>query len=243
MESNVIESVTVAGELVAADFSVWSLFMKADIVVKLVMLVLIGMSFWSWTIMIDKALRMRRLAKAARQFEDAFWSGGSLDELYQKVGDRPDDPMSSVFAAAMQEWQRSSQRGLGKTEQAKDNMRERIERVMDATLQREMERIERYMTFLASSGATAPFIGLFGTVWGIMNSFEAIALSRQTSLVVIAPGLAEALFATALGLFVAIPAVAAYNNYTNKLMRYSERVEGFMTEFGAILSRQLEERS
>ena len=112
---------------------------------------------------------------------------------------------------------------------------------MDATLLREMDRIERYMVFLASAGATAPFIGLFGTVWGIMNSFQAIALSRQTNLAIIAPGLAEALFATALGLFVAIPAVAAYNNYNNKLTRYAERVEGFMTDFGAILSRQLEE--
>ena len=241
MESNVIESVTVAGELVAADFSVWSLFLRADIVVKLVMLLLLGMSFWSWTIIIDKSLRMRRLSAAARRFEDEFWSGGSLDDLYQRVGDRPEEPMSSVFAAAMQEWKRSAQRGLGKSDQAKDNLRERIERVMDATLLREMERIERYMTFLASAGATAPFIGLFGTVWGIMNSFQAIALSRQTNLAIIAPGLAEALFATALGLFVAIPAVAAYNNYNNKLTRYAERVEGFMTEFGAILSRQLEE--
>ncbi len=241
MESNVIESVTVASELVAADFSVWSLFLRADIVVKLVMLVLFAMSFWSWTIIIDKWLRMRRLGEAARRFEDAFWSGGSLDELYERVGEGPDEPMSSVFAAAMKEWRRSSQRGLAKTEQSKDNLRERIERVMDATLLREMERIERYMVFLASAGATAPFIGLFGTVWGIMNSFQAIAVSRQTNLAIIAPGLAEALFATALGLFVAIPAVAAYNNYNNKLTRYAERVEGFMTEFGAILSRQLEE--
>lgn len=241
MESNVIESVTVAGELVAADFSVWSLFLRADIVVKLVMLVLFAMSFWSWTIIIDKWLRMRRLGEAARRFEDAFWSGGSLDELYERVGEAPDEPMSSVFAAAMKEWRRSAQRGLATTEQSKDNLRERIERVMDATLLREMERIERYMVFLASAGATAPFIGLFGTVWGIMNSFQAIAVSRQTNLAIIAPGLAEALFATALGLFVAIPAVAAYNNYNNKLTRYAERVEGFMTEFGAILSRQLEE--
>jgi biopolymer transport protein TolQ len=242
MESNVIESVTVAGELVAADFSVWSLFLRADIVVKLVMLVLFAMSFWSWTIIIDKWLRMRRLAAMARRFEEDFWSGGSLDELYQRVGDQPDEPMASVFAAAMQEWRRSSQRGLAATEQSKANLRERIERVMDATLLREMERIERYMTFLASAGATAPFIGLFGTVWGIMNSFQAIALTRQTNLAIIAPGLAEALFATALGLFVAIPAVAAYNNYKNQTTRYGERVEGFMTEFGAILSRQLEER-
>ena len=141
----------------------------------------------------------------------------------------------------MSEWRRSSARGLASSDSVQANLRERIERVMEVSLTREMERIERYMVFLASAGATAPFIGLFGTVWGIMNSFQAIAVAKDTNLSVVAPGLAEALFTTAMGLIVAIPAVAAYNKFSTDMSRYSQRLEGFAAEFGAILSRQLEE--
>ena len=151
------------GGATITDFSVWSLFWRSDIVIKLVMVVLFVASFWSWTIIIDKWLRVRRLEREARKFEESFWSGGSLDDLYESYGTRPVDPMSAVFAAAMGEWRRSTERGLSTTVALRTNLQDRIERVMDVTLGREMERIERYMVFLASAGATAPFIGLFGT--------------------------------------------------------------------------------
>jgi biopolymer transport protein TolQ len=241
MEANIIETVAVTGGANITDFSVWALFLRSDVVIKLVMIVLFVASFWSWTIIIDKWLRVRRLEKEARKFEESFWSGGSLDELFESYGARPVDPMSAVFAAAMTEWRRSTERGLSTTVALRANLQDRIERVMDVTLVREMERIERYMVFLASAGATAPFIGLFGTVWGIMNSFQAIAVAKDTSLAVIAPGLAEALFTTAMGLIVAIPAVAAYNKFSTDMNRYAQRLDGFAAEFTAILSRQLEE--
>jgi biopolymer transport protein TolQ len=241
MESNIVEAVAVVGGVGIADFSVWGLFQRSDLVIKFTMIILFVASFWSWTIIIDKWLKLRRLAGDAERFEENFWSGGSLDELYERLGARPGDPMAAVFASAMSEWRRSSARGLATTDELRANLRERIERVMEVSLTREMERIERYMVFLASAGATAPFIGLFGTVWGIMNSFQAIAVAKDTNLAVVAPGLAEALFTTAMGLIVAIPAVAAYNKFSTDMTRYSQRLEGFAAEFSAILSRQLEE--
>ncbi len=243
METNVIESVAFGGTALVADFSVWGLFLRSDVVIKLVMIILFAASFWSWTVIIDKSLRLRRLWGQAADFEDSFWAGGSLDDLYDRVGNSPLDPMAAVFSAAMGEWRRSSSRGLASTERMRASLQERIERVMDVTMAREVERVERYLVFLASAGATAPFIGLFGTVWGIMNSFQAIALAKDTNLAVVAPGLAEALFTTAMGLIVAVPAVAAYNKFSADLARYSQRLEGFGSEFSAILSRQLEEKA
>ena len=240
MEGNVVDQVTLTGSMVSYDLSILGLFLKADIVVKVVILMLIGASFWCWTIIFDKLLRMRNLNRKASRFEESFWSGGSLEELYDRIGQRPQDPMSAVFAAAMREWRRSSERGI-KGAGMHAGVGARIERVMQVTLGREMERLDRYMSFLASVGSTAPFIGLFGTVWGIMNSFQAIATMKNTSLVVVAPGLAEALFATALGLVAAIPAVIAYNKLSTDLTRYANRLENFAGEFSAILSRQLEE--
>ena len=189
-----------------------------------------------------QGLRLRRLQQAAASFEDTFWSGGSLDDLYDRVGQRPVDPMSAVFAAAMREWRRSAAKGLLGTPGMRSSLQQRIERVMNVTVGREMDRVERFMSFLATVGSTAPFVGLFGTVWGIMNSFQAIAASKNTSLAVVAPGIAEALFATALGLVAAIPAVVAYNKLATDFGRYAGRLEGFATEFSAILSRQLDER-
>ena len=241
MESNLIDAVAVSGGVMVTDFSVWALFLRSDVIIKLVMVVLFMASFWSWTIIIDKWLRVRRLEKEAKRFEESFWSGGSLDELYESFGANPRDPMSAVFASAMTEWRRSTERGLSTTSELRAGLQDRIERAMDVTLGREMERLERYMVFLASAGATAPFIGLFGTVWGIMNSFQAIAVAKDTSLAVIAPGLAEALFTTAMGLIVAIPAVAAYNKFSTDMNRYAQRLDGFAAEFTGILSRQLEE--
>ena len=239
MEQTAVASAAIAGS-VTHDLSIWGLFLQADIIVKLVMIILVLASFWCWAIIFEKLLRMRRLWGQAEEFEEAFWSGGSLEDLYDRIDNRPKEPMSSVFTAAMREWRRSASKGLSETFQ-KASLTQRIDRVMQVTMGREMEGLERHMSFLATVGSTAPFIGLFGTVWGIMNSFNAIAQSKDTSLAVVAPGIAEALFATALGLVAAIPAVVAYNKLSTDLGRYAARLEAFGNEFSAILSRQFEE--
>ncbi len=231
-----LQSVSLSGS-VAVDLSIWGLFLQADFIVQLVMVLLMLASFWCWAIIFEKWRRIRRLADEARQFEESFWSGGSLDELYDRIGSRPGDPMSAIFVAAMREWRRSASPG---EDERTAGLSGRIDRVMDITLGREMAHLERYMIFLASVGSTAPFVGLFGTVWGIMNSFQAIALTKNTSLAVVAPGIAEALFATALGLVAAIPAVVAYNKLSNDIGRYAGRLEAFSGEFSAILSRRSE---
>ena len=219
----------------AHDLSLWGLFLQADWVVKGVMIGLLIASIWVWAIVFDKVTGLRRANKAADAFEDRFWSGGSLDDLYAREGEDPSHPLAAVFGSAMREWRRSAGNGalLG-------GAKERVERAMSVTIGREMERLERWMVFLASVGSVAPFIGLFGTVWGIMNSFAAIAGMQNTNLAVVAPGIAEALFATAIGLIAAIPAVLAYNKITTDLARFAGRMESFATEFAAILSRQTE---
>ncbi len=222
-----------------ADLSLWGLFLQADWVVKLVMILLLVASIWVWAIVFEKVTSLRRANRAADGFEDSFWSGGSLDELYRREGDHPSHPMAAVFVAAMREWRRSAPRLQG-SELVAAGLRERIDRAMMVTVQREMDRLERWMVFLASVGSVAPFVGLFGTVWGIMNSFAAIAGMQNTNLAVVAPGIAEALFATAIGLVAAIPAVLAYNKLTTDLSRFASRLEGFASEFGGILSRQTE---
>jgi biopolymer transport protein TolQ len=226
---------------VTSDLSVITLFLQADWVVKLVMLALLLASIWVWAIIFEKVSGLRRVNRAADGFEDRFWSGGSLDELYQEEGEKPRHPMAAVFAAAMSEWRRSL-RVVG-ADMSRSGVRDRVERAMAVTISREMERQERWMVFLASVGSVAPFVGLFGTVWGIMHSFSAIAAMHNTNLAVVAPGIAEALFATAIGLVAAIPAVLAYNKISTDLARFAARLEGFGTEFGAILSRQSEERA
>jgi biopolymer transport protein TolQ len=179
------------------------------------------------------------LNKRSNNFEQAFWSGSSLDDLYNRIAAQPLDAMSAVFVAAMGEWRRSP--GNNGESSVGVGLADRVDRVMQITLAREMDKAERYMTFLATTGSTAPFIGLFGTVWGIMNSFQSIAVSKNTSLAVVAPGIAEALFATALGLLAAIPAVVAYNKLNRDLDRYSGRLESFAGEFGAIISRTMDQ--
>ncbi|MAF47494.1 MAG: protein TolQ [Rhodospirillales bacterium] len=237
------ETLNAAGIAAAYDFSVWSLFVRADFIVKAVMIVLIVASIWCWAIIFEKVRRLRRLNVDASTFEDRFWSGGSLDDLYDNMGAQPRDPMSAVFSAAMREWRRSAETGYGGGSVAVgSSLMERIGRVMDVTVSREIERVERQLTILASTGSTAPFIGLFGTVWGIMNSFQAISITKNTSLAVVAPGIAEALFATALGLVAAIPAVVAYNKISKDVDRYAARLDDFANEFSAIISRQLEGR-
>ncbi len=242
METTIVEAAALGGSVADLDFSIFALFLRADVVVKVVIVLLFFASIWCWAIIFEKILGLRRLNARAADFESAFWSGSSLDELYDRIGARPGDPMSAVFVTAMQEWRRSLAKGLTQNESTRASLQERIERVMQIATVRELDRAERNMTFLASTGATAPFIGLFGTVWGIMNSFQSIALSKNTSLVVVAPGIAEALFATALGLLAAIPAVVAYNKLSKDLTRYAERLDSFAGEFSAILSRQMEEK-
>lgn len=241
MEDTVIDAVTLGGSVADLDFSVWGLFLQADVVVKTVIIGLLIASVWCWAIIFEKLIGLKRLNARAREFETAFWSGGSLDTLYDNIGSYPQDPMSAVFVAAMKEWRRALAKGMNGADTRRVGLGDRIDRVMQITVMREMDRAERYMTFLASTGATAPFIGLFGTVWGIMNSFQSIALSENTSLVVVAPGIAEALFATALGLLAAIPAVVAYNKLSRELDRYAGRLDSFAGEFAAIISRQMEE--
>jgi biopolymer transport protein TolQ len=242
MQGNPIDAIALGGAA-SHDLSILGLFLQADIIVKVVMLILLLASFWSWAVIFDKLMRLRRLSREAESFEESFWSGGSLDDLYDRIGSRPLDPMSAIFAAAMREWRRSAAKGLTNSNTLRASLQDRIERVMQVTVGREMERLERFMAYLATVGSTAPFVGLFGTVWGIMNSFQSIAASKNTSLAVVAPGIAEALFATALGLVAAIPAVIAYNKLSTDFGRYAGRLDAFSSEFSAILSRQLDEKA
>ncbi len=231
-----------AANLAAAgsDLSIWGLFLQADILVKLVIIGLLFASIWVWAVVFEKWSTLRNVRREADAFEDKFWSGGSLEDLFDQEGTRPAHPMAAVFGAAMGEWRRTVR--VAGADISHTGVRERVDRAIVVTIQREMDRLERWMVFLASVGATAPFIGLFGTVWGIMHSFSAIAAVHNTNLAVVAPGIAEALFATAIGLVAAIPAVLAYNKITNDLARFAARLEAFGTEFSAILSRQSEER-
>ncbi len=224
---------------VAGDLTIWGLFLQADWVVKGVMILLLLASIWVWAIVFEKVTGLKRVNKAADAFEDAFWSGGSLDDLFRQEGDSPTHPIAAVFVAAMTEWRRSASRLAGSA-MAIAGLKERVDRAMGVTILREMERMERWMVFLASVGSVAPFVGLFGTVWGIMNSFAAIAGMQNTNLAVVAPGIAEALFATAMGLVAAIPAVLAYNKINTDMARFAGRLEAFSSEFSAILSRQTE---
>jgi biopolymer transport protein TolQ len=224
--------------LASADVSILSLFLQAHWVVKSVMIGLLICSIWVWAIAIDKTLLYTRTRRAMDRFEQAFWSGQSLEELYRSLSSRPTHSMAALFIAAMREWKRSFEG------QARSfaGLQQRIEKVMDVTIAREIERLERRLLVLATVGSAGPFIGLFGTVWGIMTSFQSIAASKNTSLAIVAPGIAEALFATAIGLVAAIPATIFYNKFVSEVNRQAARLEGFADEFAAILSRQIDER-
>lgn len=222
--------------------SVISLFMRADPLVKIVMGILFLASLWSWAIILNKWIALGSLSRRATKFEKIFWSGQSLDELYQQFAKTADHPMAAVFTSALREWRRAFEGGAVR-ESLLPSIKDRIEKAMSVTILRETMGIERQLGFLATVGATAPFVGLFGTVWGIMNSFSAIAARHDTTLAVVAPGIAEALFATAMGLLAAIPAVIFYNKFVNDISRYTGRLEAFADEFSAILSRQLDEKA
>ena len=221
-----------------AQLSIWALFLQAGWVVKLVMLGLLAASVWSWAIIVDKLVSYARMRAALNRFEQVFWSGQSLEELYRTLADRKTSGMGAIFVAAMREWKKSFEKGA----KSPLGLQTRIDKAMDLALTREMERLEGRLGFLATTGSAAPFIGLFGTVIGIMTSFQAIAASKNTSLSVVAPGIAEALLATAIGLLAAIPAVIAYNKLTSDVGKLGMRMEGFADEFSAILSRQIDEK-
>ena len=225
--------------LTSSDLSLFSLFWQAHWIVKSVMVGLLVCSVWVWAIAIDKTLLFSRMRRAMDRFEQAFWSGQSLDELYKSISARPADSMAALFVAAMREWKRS----LEGQARSFAGLQMRIEKVMDVTISREIERLERRLLVLATVGSAGPFIGLFGTVWGIMTSFQSIAASKNTSLAVVAPGIAEALFATAIGLVAAIPATTFYNKFPSVVNKQAQRLEGFADEFAAILSRQIDERA
>jgi biopolymer transport protein TolQ len=220
------------------DVTLLSLFMQAGIVVKLVMIGLLAASVWTWAIVIDKYLSYGRARRQFDQFEQVFWSGQSLEELFRTLSERTNTGLSAIFVAAMREWKKSFERGA----RSPIGLQMRIDRAMDVTLARESEHLGARLGSLATIGSAAPFIGLFGTVVGIMTSFQAIAGSKTTNLAVVAPGIAEALLATAIGLVAAIPAVIAYNKFSADAGKLSSRMEGFADEFSAILSRQIDEK-
>jgi biopolymer transport protein TolQ len=223
----------------ASALSIYDLFMHADIIVKGVIIGLLICSVWVWAIVFDKTLLYARMRRSMNRFEQAFWSGQSLEELYRSLSQRPTHSMAALFVAAMREWKRSFE-GPAKSF---TGLQMRLEKVMDVTIAREIERLERNLLVLATVGSASPFVGLFGTVWGIMTSFRSIASQQSTSLAVVAPGIAEALFATAIGLVAAIPATIFYNKFMTEVNKQAQRLEGFADEFAAILSRQIDERA
>jgi biopolymer transport protein TolQ len=227
----------------SVDMSMIGLFLAADPVVKFVMFLLVSASVWGWAIIFSKIALFRKQRKTMTEFDDDFWSGGSLEDLYNKTGDQPESAQARVFVAAMYELRRAKMNGLtlGRSEGLRANVMMRIDRSMTSTITKEMEKLEAGMSVLASIGSVSPFVGLFGTVWGIMNSFTSIAESKNTSLAVVAPGIAEALFATALGLAAAIPAVVAYNKFSGDMDKIGGLLDVFAQEFSTLLGRQLDE--
>jgi len=210
----------------SADFSLINLFIRADIIVKSVIIILIACSIYSWAIIIDKIKHFKKINILSEEFEEKFWRSKSAETFYNSLPSNVDDPMTSLFKESMQ--------GLLKSK-SKTNLVEKMGGILEVGIEKQMSKIEKGFTFLATVGSTAPFIGLFGTVWGIMNSFQSIAISRNTSLAIVAPGIAEALFATALGLLAAIPAVVAYNRFNNDSRKYSQKLESFSKRFLSII--------
>jgi biopolymer transport protein TolQ len=217
---------TAASSLGTTDFSIFTLFMRADLVVKFVILSLIAASIFSWALIIDKFKIFKKLFKETELIEDQFWSSRSATEFYKKTEGESENPLIAVFRTGME---------CAQDAKSKGQLIERTKRVMDVAIDKEVEKYEKNLTFLATVGSVAPFIGLFGTVWGIMNSFQSIAISRNTSLAIVAPGIAEALFATALGLLAAIPAVVAYNKFSSDSRKYTQKLENFTQSFLTII--------
>ncbi len=210
----------------SADFSILNLFLRADIIVKSVMILLVASSIYSWAIIIEKYRLFKKINQSSEEFENKFWKSKSAESFYNNLPQDMDDPMANVFKDTMQVIIKSK---------SKSNLSNRLESMLEVNIEKQLNVIEKNFTFLATVGSTAPFIGLFGTVWGIMNSFQSIAISRNTSLAIVAPGIAEALFATALGLLSAIPAVVAYNKFNNDSKKYSQKLENFSKRFISII--------
>ena len=226
METEIANQVVGLGG--ANDFSLWQLFLRADFVVKAVILLLIASSIFSWALIYDKVRLFRRIDQSTKSFEDKFWKSKSAESFYKGLPMKSEDPMTIIFKNAMSE--------LIKTKSKSSSVQSaRVERVLEVSIDNQLKSVEKNFTYLATIGSTAPFIGLFGTVWGIMNSFQSIAISRNTSLAIVAPGIAEALFATALGLLAAIPAVIAYNKFNSDSQRYFARVDNFSKRFLSII--------
>ena len=219
------------------DMSIWGLILEADFVVRLVMLSLLFLSIFSWGIIFEKITKIRNLKKKSKQFEDDFWSGINIEKLHRSIENSPSHPMEAIFVTGMKELTATGIKNINHDENIV--LEKRIEKAMFSTLNREMEKLEKNLNFLATTGSSAPFIGLFGTVWGIMNSFQSIATSKNTSLAIVAPGIAEALLATAFGLLAAIPAVIAYNKISTDINRYYNQLEIFLNDFSNILSKHL----
>ncbi|MBV8060218.1 MAG: protein TolQ [Alphaproteobacteria bacterium] len=236
-----VNSVQLAGSVAVVDMSLTGLFMHADWIGKTIITALLTISIVTWAIIFDKILKLGRLKERAAYFEERFWAAGSLDQLYDKIK-RPADPMQAVFVAGMKEWRSANDKGLFANPASRGTVVARVDRILQVTIGREMAMIETWMTFLASVGSVAPFIGLFGTVWGIMHSFIGIAQAQNTSLAVVAPGIAEALLATAVGLVAAIPATTAFNKFSTEINRYGSRLDNFANDFVATLSRNVEEQ-
>ena len=209
-----------------ADFSILKLFVRADIIVKSVIIILIACSIYSWAVIIEKIKLFKKINSSTEEFENKFWKSKSAENFYDNLPSKTEDPMARVFMDSMQVMLKSKR---------SSNLNEKMSRMLEINIEKQMEKIEKGYTFLATVGSTAPFIGLFGTVWGIMNSFQSIAISRNTSLAIVAPGIAEALFATALGLLAAIPAVVAYNKFNNDAKKYSQKLENFSKRFLSII--------
>ena len=210
----------------SADFSILKLFIRADIIVKSVIIILIASSIYSWAIIIEKYRLFKKINKSSEEFENKFWKSRSAESFYNNLPENIEDPMANVFKDTMQVIVKSK---------SKSNISSRLGSMLEVSIEKQMNSIEKSYTFLATVGSTAPFIGLFGTVWGIMNSFQSIAISRNTSLAIVAPGIAEALFATALGLLAAIPAVVAYNKFNSDSKKYSQKLENFSKRFTSII--------
>ena len=240
--SNVDVTAETGGMATPGGISIVTMFLRADPLVKTVMVVLLLASLWSWAIIINKGLALSSLRRRASKFEKVFWSGQSLDELFSQFASRNDHPFAAVFVSGVREWRRAFEHGAPK-ESIVAGVKDRVEKAMSVTISREADAIEGQLGFLATVASTSPFVGLFGTVWGIMNSFSAIAARHDTTLAVVAPGIAEALFATAMGLLAAIPAAIFYNRYVNEIGRYTNRLDAFADELSAILSRQLDEKA
>ena len=232
------ESIAVTNNI---DISIWGLVLQADLVVRIVMLLLLMLSIFSWAIIFEKITRIKNLNKLAMRFESNFWSGIKIDQIKNDIGTTPTHPYEAIFLAGIKEWELVTR---NKNIINIDIMvlEKRLERTMASTLNKEMEGLEKNINFLATTGSSAPFIGLFGTVWGIMNSFQSIATSKNTSLAIVAPGIAEALLATALGLLAAIPAVIFYNKISGDTNIYSNKLEIFINDFTSILSRQVSKK-